>query len=122
MARPGRPGPGTRRLVLTIAAASSLALGACGAPAAEPRPPVTHTVRMSGTSFVPAELTVAVGDHVRWVNEDNFPHTATSADRFDSGTIGASGSWTYTAAEAGTFDYVCSFHPTMTGTLLVRGD
>ncbi|MFZ1684338.1 MAG: hypothetical protein WAU88_09445 [Candidatus Zixiibacteriota bacterium] len=40
--------------------------------------PSLHTVSMSGSAFVPATLTVDVGDTVKWTNNDPVAHTATS--------------------------------------------
>ena len=81
----------------------------------------THTIVIDGTAFSPAKLEVHRGDRVVWVNKDPFPHTATAKDHsFDSHNIAASKSWSYVARKAGTFDYVCTLHPTMTGTLVVR--
>jgi plastocyanin len=82
--------------------------------------PASHTVVIEGTRFSPEALTVARGDRVVWVNKDPFPHTATAAGTFDSKSIGPGASWTYRATKPGTFDYVCSFHPTMKATLTVR--
>ena len=59
------------------------------------------------------------GDAVVWGNKDPFPHTATSR-AFDSKSIAAGGSWTYTAKARGEFPYVCSLHPTMKGILRVQ--
>ncbi|MGH3915082.1 MAG: cupredoxin domain-containing protein [Pseudonocardiaceae bacterium] len=42
--------------------------------------PVEHTVSMAGLQFVPAALTVAVGDTVTWVNDDTSLHTVTVTD------------------------------------------
>ena len=79
-----------------------------------------HTITMDGTRFVPKTITVARGDHVVWVNEDPFPHTATAAGKFDSKNIAEGGSWAFTAEQAGEFAYVCTLHPGMTGVLVVK--
>ena len=84
-------------------------------------PPAVHIVNMDGTGFVPADLTVTLGDTVEWVNKDPFPHTATSdTGGFDSKKIPAGKSWKYTTTKKGDFDYVCTYHDNMTGTLHVR--
>lgn len=95
-----------------------LAMTSC---AAEPpvSPSRTHTVVMEGVAYRPASLTVAVGDSVVWVNKDPFPHTATAQAGFDSKEIPVEKSWQYTATSPGEFPYVCSYHPTMKGTLRV---
>jgi plastocyanin len=40
--------------------------------------PSLHNVSMTGSAFVPATLTVEVGDTVKWTNNDPAAHTATS--------------------------------------------
>lgn len=101
----------------TRRAYAAAALLACATPAFA----ATHTVTMEATAFAPATLTVKKGDRVVWVNKDPFPHTATaSAKAFDSGSVAAGKSWTYVAAKPGSFDYVCTFHPTMKGKLVVE--
>jgi len=82
-------------------------------------PPRTHTVEIRGMEFHPAELTVAPGDTVVWINRDIVPHTATAKGwGTDVLTQGQSGR--IVARHAGTIDYACNLHPTMHGTLLVR--
>ena len=86
------------------------------------RKPVTHTVTVDATGFSPASLTITAGDSVLWVNKDLIPHTATSkkAGVFDSGAIAAGRSWKQTMKTRGELPYVCEFHPTMKGTLIVK--
>lgn len=86
-----------------------------------PAAAATHTVVMEGVAFVPATLTVKQGDTVIWVNKDLFPHTATAQDRsFDSPEMAPNQTWKYTTTKSGTFPYVCTLHPTMKGTLIVK--
>ncbi len=87
--------------------------------AAEPAAP--HVVRMDGTAFVPAEMTVAVGETVTWTNADPFPHNVASAKGgFKSGDLDPDRSWKFHAGKPGRFDYVCTLHPGMKGTLIVQ--
>jgi plastocyanin len=73
-----------------------------------------------GRRFEPAEVSVAVGDAVTWTHEGGLPHTVTATDgAFDSGTLAGGDTFAFTPEEAGTFDYVCSIHPEMTGTVTV---
>ena len=93
----------------------TLALGSVPARAAG------HTIVMDGTAFSPAVVTVERGDRVTWVNKDPFPHTATAQNRaFDSGSMAEGASWTWMADKPGTFDYVCTLHPTMKARLVVQ--
>jgi len=91
-------------------------------PAASPgaTAPRTHVVTIDASRFEPSRLTVAPGDTVVWKNVDLFPHTATSkTGAFDSKAIEPGGSWKFVAEKNALFDYVCSLHPTMTGSLRV---
>ena len=57
---------------------------------------------------------------VIWVNNDDKPHTITSdTGDFDSGPIGPGEQWTWTFIQAGTYDYHCTYHEEMTGTVEV---
>ncbi len=104
----------------------AVALGllfASGPAAAGPaRKPATHTVTIDGTRFEPQAIAVAPGDTVIWINKDPFPHTVTSkAGGFDSGAIQPGASWKYVAKKTKSESaYVCTYHPTMTGTIRVR--
>lgn len=80
----------------------------------------THVVTIEGMRFQPAEVTVRPGDKVVWRNKDMVPHTATAAGRFDSREIGAGRSWTWTARGRGRHGYVCTYHPGMTGAVVVQ--
>jgi plastocyanin len=85
------------------------------------RKQVAHTVIIEDMQFSPAKLTVRLGERIVWVNRDLFPHTVTSTtEAFDSGSIAANGSWSFTPRKAGEYPYTCTFHPTMTATITVR--
>lgn len=84
-------------------------------------PAATHAVAVRLVDYDPERLEVAVGDTVVWTNEDALPHTVTSADTaWGSGDMPRGSSWTYVAAAAGEYPYVCEYHPTMRGVLVVR--
>ena len=97
------------RIVAALAFAAASAAGAAD-----------RTIVVEGTAFSPAQLTVQRGDRVTWVNKDPFPHTATAKGTFDSGPVAADASWSWVADKAGSFDYVCTLHPTMKARLVVR--
>lgn len=93
-------------------------------PSPEPEPtpePKTHTVTIEPglqcgiSSYAPADTTIALGDRVVWKNEDSCPHTATDEnDAWDTGNIDAGAtSEAVTFDEAGTYRYICQYHPDM---------
>ena len=112
---------GTSALASIAAALTLVACGGGQRAAARTPDPAKHTVTIEAMRFAPERLTVKPGDIVVWINKDLVPHTATSEQgRFDSATIDPAASWQMTAGSKGAFDYVCRFHLTMKGTLVVE--
>ena len=96
------------------AVATTVAVGGGGGGGAE--------VSEEGIAFNPAEVTVSVGDTVTWTNNDSVGHDVT-ADSFSSGDAGGMSpgdNFEHTFDEAGSFDYVCTVHPGMEGTVVVE--
>jgi plastocyanin len=120
------------RHALPVAIAAAALLAGCGgddgnddstkaaAPAAAAT--ATTTIRIADFLYEPDPVTVEAGRKITIVNSDSAPHTITeqgTSPSFDSDTIvgGKRGSVTFT--KAGTFQYLCVFHPTMKGTVTV---
>ncbi|SFI40154.1 Plastocyanin [Collimonas sp. OK307] len=83
--------------------------------------PVTHVITIEGMKYSPEVIEVNAGDTIVWTNKDAFPHTVTAENhRFDSKEIGSGRSWKFKASVRGVFPYICSFHPTMRGKLVVK--
>jgi plastocyanin len=78
-------------------------------------------VRIDNFSFSPATLTVKAGTHITWTNGDEIPHTVVSDDHsFKSKVLGSGEKFTFTAGKPGTYSYICSIHPNMTGKWVVE--
>jgi len=75
--------------------------------------------------YIPAEVTVSVGDTVTWSNDDTAAHTVTSGTpgapdgTFDSSLFMAGATFDVTFDTAGEYDYFCMVHPWMTGKVQV---
>ncbi len=133
------------RLALALAALAPLTLAACGGgggptgynngnnnPPPTPPPPqgsTSTTVGVENNRFDPASTTVNAGTTVTWAwdscTDDGYggssciDHSVT----FDGGpSSGArsSGTWSRQFPTAGTFNYRCSLHASMTGSVTVR--
>lgn len=77
-------------------------------------------VEIVGFAYDPDPVTVQTGGKVTWLNQDSAPHTATAGDgSFDTGTLDQGKLKSETFKQAGTYDYVCDFHPDMHGTVEV---
>ena len=107
-------------LVIVLSSSASTTSSA-GAPSM-PSPAVAGVTRVDikNYKYVPPVLTVRVGAKVAWTNEDAAPHSATVAGEFDTGLFAKGRTRTITFARAGTFHYICSIHPFMHGTVVVR--
>jgi plastocyanin len=71
--------------------------------------------------YSPSPFTVKVGTTVTWVNKDGTTHTVTSqgSNLFDSGNVPPGGTFKFTFTQAGTYQYYCTIHPFMKGTVVV---
>jgi plastocyanin len=77
--------------------------------------------------YAPDTITIVLGVNasVTWSNDDTVPHTVTStsvpsgASSFDSGNMNAGDKFTYNFTMPGTYQYHCSYHSWMTGTVVV---
>ncbi len=70
-------------------------------------------VEMRGSQYQAVPLTVKVGQTVTWINKDPYAHTVTSdaaGGPLNSPLIPASGSWSYTFTQAGSYAYHCTPH------------
>src|SRR5512142_853345 len=81
----------------------------------------TSAVSIQNFAFMPASLTVALGDSVTWTNKDAASHTVPFNSGGRSGTLGTGATFTFTFMSAGTFSYHCAIHPSMTATVTVVG-
>jgi plastocyanin len=87
---------------------------------AGPTAPAGTAVRMAGTRFEPAILTIAPGETVRWFNDDALPHTVSAADgSWDSGNLAPGQAFERRFDVTGSYPYLCRYHPGMTGTIEV---
>ena len=91
-----------------------------------PSPALRQAARMvkagiKNVSYLQPRLQVTVGTTIEWTNNDPMPHTVTSITKsFDSGLINPGKTWRYTFTKAGTFNFFCTPHPFMKGTVVVK--
>lgn len=83
------------------------------------RPVAAATVSISDSDFNPANTTVLAGSTVTWTNNDTSPHNVLGGP-LHSPTLSRGESWSYTFSAPGTYSYICSIHPEMRGSVIVR--
>ena len=105
-----------RQLKVIIAgAALVVSLGLSSAGAAEIK------VGIDNFTFNPKEVRVKAGDTVVWTNNDDIPHTVASPrNSIRSKPLDTGDSFSFTFTTPGDFNYFCSLHPHMTGTIVVQ--
>ena len=84
--------------------------------------PGANEVFIQGMAFSPSTITVTAGTTITWTNKDATTHNVTSntAGLFSSGSISTNGTYSHLFSTAGTFQYKCTIHPSMTGTVKVN--
>ena len=79
------------------------------------------TVKIDNFTFAPPQLTVKAGTTVIWRNEDDIPHMVVSSTRlFKSKALDTDDSYAFKFPDVGTYEYFCSLHPHMKGTIVVE--
>jgi plastocyanin len=85
-----------------------------------PAPSGTITVDIRDHAFNPAQLNVAPGTTVTFVNNDTEAHTATAdSGLFDTGVLQPGYSFDVFLEGSGTVTYHCELHPDMLGSIVV---
>lgn len=135
--------PNLRVLAVAAALLLTFALGACGSDdgsTAAPDAPSTmntegeddadaggeaavegDSVEIKDFNYLPANLKVKAGTEVTFTNLDEFAHTVTARDKsFDSGNMDKDAVFKQTFDKAGTYEYFCSIHNSMTGQVTVE--
>lgn len=87
---------------------------------------LSQAVAIQNSAFSPATITVKKGTTVTWTNQDSMGHNVVADDASNSGGLPTAAdllskgeSFSHTFDTAGTFDYHCTPHPFMKGTVEV---
>lgn len=114
----------TLAVMILVVLGLALALGASAA---------TSNVDLKDIKFKPANVTITVGDTVKWTNKEDVPHSVTSkpsqAESFDSnptctgatGCMAQNDTFTKQFTHVGTFSYYCRVHGAPSGTCNMCG-
>ena len=120
-----------KTLLVAAIAASVWSCGGAKSPAQPSFPPVpagTNTVLIPNTgpygtgtsSFSPTSITVPVNTTVTWGNNDLNAHTTTSDANFWTASLDGGQTYQFRFTTAGTYEYHCSIHASMKGTVIVQ--
>jgi len=81
-------------------------------------------INIKNMMFTPSQISIQKGGTVTWTNNDNIVHTVVDDLRNiggpSSGDIQPGGTYSFTFNKTGSFQYHCSIHPSMRGTIVVK--
>jgi plastocyanin len=104
-----------RRVILLVVGSLSLMLAA-------PASSANTAVQIKRTGFVPATVTINQDDSVTWTNTDTINHqVVANGGSFASPILTPGKTYTRTFRSGGTYRYHDGLHPTLKGTVTVRG-
>jgi plastocyanin len=78
-----------------------------------------HTVTIQHSRYIPGTLTINRGDTVTWLWRDGRVNHNVVAKEFHS-KVQSKGSFTVRFTRSGSFAYMCTVHPKMSGRIVVR--
>ena len=81
-----------------------------------------NRIEIKDFAFDPQKITVKSGEKITWINRDGEPHTVVSVGKkFQrSSGLDTDQEFSIIAGAPGTYEYFCSVHPKMTGTIVVE--
>jgi len=106
-------------IAAALGGACALPLSALILPGQAQNAPVQ--VGIDNFTFNPQKLTVKAGTTVIWTNKDDIPHAVAAVNKeFKSKTLDTDDRYAFTFTTPGSYEYFCSLHPHMTGTVVVE--
>jgi plastocyanin len=111
--------------LLVLCLSIPLALVTSGADTAKPAPrgsdAASYTIDIRDFMFSPRNLTIPVGSKVTWTNKDEEPHKVAEVNSaFASAPLDTDEGFTFEFKTPGKYEYFCTVHPRMTGTIIVE--
>ena len=101
-----------------LGAATAAALAAIVLPGWADTTAQASAVSIDNFTFTPQRVTVKAGTTITWTNQDDIPHAIASSTKvFKSKTLDTDDKYSFTFTTPGTYEYFCSLHPHMTGTI-----
>jgi plastocyanin len=81
-----------------------------------------NRIEIKDFAFNPQTITVKSGQKITWINHDEEPHTVVSVGKKfqKSSALDTDQEFSISAGAPGTYEYFCSVHPKMTGTIVVE--
>jgi len=86
--------------------------------------PASGTINIRNMMFTPSQIAIKKGGTVTWTNNDTTTHTVIddlqNVGGPHSGNIEPGATYSFKFESTGSFQYHCSIHPSMRGTIVVK--
>ena len=112
--------PARRGAVVAVLLLASIVIVAVAGASTPARAARAVTITIRGFAFHPPTLHVRRGTLLTVTNHDSTAHTLTAKGHFNTGTVLQGHSVRIRLRHRGTYRYICTFHPFMTGAIVVR--
>lgn len=114
----GSSSPATTSAPAATTSAPAASVGTAGANLGSPAVKISATTQLT---FDPAMQTAHVGDVIQWNNNGSVTHTITfdSQPSLSDPSLAPGGVWEVKFTTAGTYQYHCTIHSSMVGTIVV---
>lgn len=93
-------------------------------PASNQATPSAGAITIKNMMFTPPQISVQKGATVTWTNNDTTAHTViddlSNVGGPSSGNIEPGSTYSFKFNKTGSFQYHCSIHPSMRGTIVVK--
>jgi plastocyanin len=96
-----------------------VALGALGSGCGGGSGSTSDAIAVRDFEFAPVDFTAKAGEKVVWENEGEQIHNVKGRGFF-SRAMDAGESYSFTFERPGSYDYLCTLHPRMRGTVVVE--
>jgi plastocyanin len=85
-------------------------------------PLAPNQIGIDNFQFSPRTLTIKAGTTITWINNDDVPHLIVNVQRAfkQSPVLDTDQRFSATLTKPGTYNYFCSLHPQMQGTIVVK--
>ena len=80
--------------------------------------PKTVHISIVGYAYSPSQVIISKGDTVIWTNQDSVRHDV-NGDGIESSLLSKGETFSMTFNKAGTYNYICTPHPYMKGSVIV---
>lgn len=87
---------------------------------------LANSAEQGNPDYEPDEAVISQGHIIKWMNDDQVPHTATSSvdfgETFDTGLLNVGESYKLDTdkLDLGTYEYMCIVHPWMVSTIIIE--